>query len=313
MIILIINIVLALVMLWITMIRKIILSNRLIFMAVFCCQLLFVTQLALSAGITQYRLVATLFMAVLLLCMLLNLVIYLNIKRAKHHHSSLQEKKHADLTIEDKPEAVTQQRQNIDEVVQGMHRQIHELREKISGDDQSTDELVERYIHMQKQQLTGAYCQHSIIDAVLRHKYALAERLGIELQAAVELSEEVPISSLDLCSLFVNILDNAIEACEIMINKVDQLHPYIHLACYESSGYLVVYCRNSKNNDIIQRRDGTLKSSKSMVNREHGLGISIIRDIAARYDGTNKIEYGPHYFVHSVYLSLNCNKGSICK
>ena len=49
---------------------------------------------------------------------------------------------------------------------------------------------------------------------MLNAKYNLALEKGLEPFFHIGLTEGLPFDNIDLCSLFANLLDNAIEACE---------------------------------------------------------------------------------------------------
>lgn len=63
-----------------------------------------------------------------------------------------------------------------------------------------------------------------ILDAVLSLKYYTMEHKGIRFENSVYLPTAFPLSPLDTSTLFTNILDNAIEACQSC-----PAVPWIHL------------------------------------------------------------------------------------
>lgn len=57
------------------------------------------------------------------------------------------------------------------------------------------------------------FCSNTLLNALLCTKYNLALENNIDTFFHVELNDDLPLPDLDLCSLFGNSLDNAIEAC----------------------------------------------------------------------------------------------------
>jgi len=60
------------------------------------------------------------------------------------------------------------------------------------------------------------YCQNTIVNAVLTEKQKQCDSSDILLETDVLIDEKCSISSIHLCSIFTNLLDNAIEACKTL-------------------------------------------------------------------------------------------------
>ena len=92
----------------------------------------------------------------------------------------------------------------------------------------------------------------------------------------------IHIDDVSLCTLFANTLDNAIEACQ-KIEDPDRRK--LELKCrYTENGYFSLELINSKINEIVVQKNQYIsdKEDKSA----HGIGISSIRDIVEKYEGT---------------------------
>ncbi|MCB5457388.1 ATP-binding protein [Mediterraneibacter gnavus] len=95
------------------------------------------------------------------------------------------------------------------------------------------------------------------------------------------------MDDVSLCTLFANTLDNAIEACQ-KIEAPDRRK--LELKCrYTENGYFSLELINSKINEIVVQKNQYIsdKEDKSA----HGIGISSIRDIVEKYEGTLDISY----------------------
>lgn len=124
-----------------------------------------------------------------------------------------------------------------------------------------------------------AYCENALIDTVLSNKLGYAEEFGIRVKVDVRVGQ-LNISPSDLCSVFSNILDNAIEACH-RISPEKEAAMSLRASLYH--GYLVIKCENSAPlPDDVPVPECPPK--KEMPNA-HGWGLEILRQIAEKYHG----------------------------
>jgi sensor histidine kinase regulating citrate/malate metabolism len=147
----------------------------------------------------------------------------------------------------------------------------------------------------------GEYASHvafgnTIIDSVLYTKTAKAKELGIEINSSLEMDKNIRISPIDLCTIFSNALDNAIEACE----EVDPGKRFILLKAVQNQGFLFIKIINSSEN---RKKSGneflTTKKEKS----RHGIGLKSIQNAADSYSGTVNTDYKDGIFELSILLN----------
>lgn len=103
----------------------------------------------------------------------------------------------------------------------------------------------------------------------------------------------------DLCSVFFNLMDNAIEAC---LQSGSQ-KPFIRLSTEFSGECLSIYLHNTKNPEQIFNHQTTKKESYNPL-PSHGFGLSIIEDICRKYDGAYQWLDRTDYFDSIVLLKL---------
>lgn len=132
------------------------------------------------------------------------------------------------------------------------------------------------------------YCGNTVVNTVLAGKSVLMEEKGIRGDITVVLPEELPLSATDLCALFANALDNAIEACEKLRDPEERA---VWVRARADKGLLMVQITNRTNREI----PATLETTKEDKAR-HGYGLSILREIAERANGTCSIEQRPGVF-----------------
>ena len=105
----------------------------------------------------------------------------------------------------------------------------------------------------------------------------LQKQKQLKQEQDYSLPENISIDTTDLSSIFFNLLDNAIEACNASGNP----DPEIRLSANISNGFLTVYMHNTK----APMQTFTHKTTKSEPGA-HGYGLSIIEDICQRYNGS---------------------------
>lgn len=126
------------------------------------------------------------------------------------------------------------------------------------------------------------FCDEEVTNAVLSLKKEMAQKNRIRMEIAVWLPRNIPVEPLDLCSLFCNLLDNAIEACR----RNRTLPGVISVKADISGGYLIVKTENpcETPSPVSASSLGWLRTSKENP-AEHGYGLKLIERIAEKYHG----------------------------
>lgn len=140
------------------------------------------------------------------------------------------------------------------------------------------------------------FCENPVVNTVLAGKLALMEEKQITADFAVALPKELPLSPPDLCALFANALDNAIEACEKLDNPQERT---VRVRARADKGLLMAQITNRTGGPV----SATLETTKSDKSR-HGYGLSILREIAARAGGTCSIEQRPGVFTLMITVPM---------
>ena len=130
------------------------------------------------------------------------------------------------------------------------------------------------------------FCKNSIVNAVINSKYNLAIENQIDCFFNIDIDEILPLEDIDICSIFSNTIDNAIEAC---LNLDDIFSRKISLKARCDKGHFSYSISNSYNG-IIQFNNGKYHSTKSN-SKMHGFGLENIDDIVKKYSGTLNITY----------------------
>lgn len=124
---------------------------------------------------------------------------------------------------------------------------------------------------------------NEMLDIILNGKLSAAADAGIKIEIVrMQAPEKLPLSDAELCSLLVNIMDNAVAAASAA--GVEQ--PYIRLDAHLKSGFFVFSCKNSATQEWMQGRE------KHETAPTHGFGLKIIRQISERYGDLMETECG---------------------
>lgn len=143
------------------------------------------------------------------------------------------------------------------------------------------------------------YCENTVVNAVLQNKEPRIAALHIDAEITVALPADLPIQDLDLCALFANGLDNAIESCARMPVHERRLS----VRARADKGLLIVRMRN-RTPDLGPIAPDGLPETHKRDREKHGFGLMNLRAIAARYQGSMELQRAGGMFELLVTLPL---------
>ena len=146
-----------------------------------------------------------------------------------------------------------------------------------------------------------SFCQNTILNVILQQSQQECQENNIDFHVKCNLAENLPMSKLDICSLFNNLLRNA--QCAVMkISENDNsLRREIFFEAWRDHNMIFVQVRNPNISDT-NFQNGRFVTTKN--DREnHGYGLEIVRHIAEKYDGYMKASLENNTF--SVLIQLN--------
>ena len=128
---------------------------------------------------------------------------------------------------------------------------------------------------------------NTILDVLLMEKIRYARQNEIAVTCNVHIPAENNINDMDLCILFANSLDNAIQACK----KASVSNKSIFITAKQRYGFFLI--------DII---NGIADETKPFI---YGTGLKNMKYTAEKYGGTLTIEQSSNRFRVSIFLCLN--------
>ena len=141
------------------------------------------------------------------------------------------------------------------------------------------------------------YCENQAVNAIVSHYAALCREQGVEADIRLTVPGKTEhVTDAELCVIFGNLLENALEACARMTEgrKFIRLHSTAHL------GILTVTLDNSFDGQARQM-DGKFRSSKR---DDFGVGLASIQAVARRRGGDARFEPDGRVFRSSVYVRV---------
>lgn len=125
-----------------------------------------------------------------------------------------------------------------------------------------------------------------VVDVVLYEAEQRAGRSGLKIEFRVQtFPQDMEMDRKDLCALFSNLLDNALESAEREIRLTAKIN----------RGMLFILCENDYSVIPVEGEGGFLtgKADKG----HHGWGTRIIRQIVEKYDGSIRYDAGEQFRV----------------
>lgn len=138
------------------------------------------------------------------------------------------------------------------------------------------------------------YTSNNAIDSLINSKKRTIDANNINFKCECYVCGFENYKEIDLCALIGNLLDNSIEAC---LNIKDRI---IKLYFKQVDEYLNIIIKNTYSKDMVIQDFKTSKNNKYL----HGFGLLNVETICKSYNGSIKI-YQNDYFEVSVLLRNN--------
>lgn len=135
------------------------------------------------------------------------------------------------------------------------------------------------------------YCANPLLDSLLGNSFSKAESLGVSVRCNIQLPEALKLPENDLCSLLLNLLDNALDACQSI---PDGKSRWLRLDMRMEEPYLFVCCENARHGPLANENGVFLSTKHNRKNQ--GLGLGIVSNLVERHNGMLKISHSSNSF-----------------
>jgi sensor histidine kinase regulating citrate/malate metabolism len=139
--------------------------------------------------------------------------------------------------------------------------------------------------------------ENSVLDTVLTTKGIYCAQNGIKFTCLGDGKLLEFIHAIDICSIFGNALDNAIESAK----KQNELEKrLINVSLYESNGFIMIEFENYFENELEMKGNIPITTKKDKF--LHGYGLKSIRIAAEKYGGTMTINTDNNWFTLRILI-----------
>lgn len=148
------------------------------------------------------------------------------------------------------------------------------------------------------------YCANATANAILALKARTCADAGIEFTFTGFVPQELATDDLELCSVFSNLLDNAINAAGNHANNAPA--SFVRISCTAKGVYLIIKVVNSCSLEIETSVTAKRRPKYADPSREHGWGLEIVNDICSKRGGSFALEHTSPTEITATAILKNC-------
>ena len=188
-----------------------------------------------------------------------------------------------------------------------LHCIYHDLKHQIDFIKEESDEQKKAAYLSEMEHAISIYdaevnTGNSVLDTLLTSKNLVCKENGITMTCFAEADKLEYIDVMDICSLFGNAIDNAIEY-EMKVEDRDKR--LIKVTVYPQNQFLLIRIENYCE-EVIPLRDDLPRTSKRDA-RLHGYGVKSILRVAEKYGGNVNISQADNWFSLTVLIPLEAD------
>lgn len=139
---------------------------------------------------------------------------------------------------------------------------------------------------------------NNLFDVILNEKLQEV-RKRTKILVVGKVSCKLKVSDIDMCTIFANLIDNAIEAIENLKEK----NTYIIINFKTGHNYLKISVKNSASGKVPIKHNGLPKTTKRNE-RLHGIGLINVKEAVEKYSGEFKISSNEKEFLVDIILPI---------
>lgn len=238
-----------------------------------------------------------LFASIFLLIMFLNILLYILMNKMQSDNVTKEEFNLLKASLSSQEKMAVEVRERYTEMKTLRHDMKHYFTaaaQLISENrSQEAKEYIESVINEKINPTTAVINTGSaVVDAAINNKITACTNKGIEIKCMID-TQFVGVNDMDISILLSNLLDNAINGC-------DMSAPKIELVIKNKKSFIYITVKNKINKSVLKGNPNlvTKKEDKS----SHGFGIKSIKNIAKKYDGSVEFSENNGCFIVEVWL-----------
>ena len=173
--------------------------------------------------------------------------------------------------------------QKMDEISKMRHDMRHHVRTVMAYAQQEKYEELMKYLQeyasvMTKEEKTVCYCRNMAVDAVIHFYAGELKQRGILFECDMILPANISISDTDLCKIYGNLLENAVDAVK---DQSAEKNPYVKIFTKIKNKKLLIEISNTYTNEI-QRKEDRFYSTK---HEGFGIGTASVSEVVQKAGG----------------------------
>lgn len=187
------------------------------------------------------------------------------------------------------------------------NQRYHDIKHQVNLIRAETDELKkDQYVKDFERSINGYRIQadtgHGVIDTIITSKKISCDDAHINFSYIVDGKLFTFMNTMDIASLFGNMIDNAIESVNQLKSPEKKV---INLKVYAQHALVIVNIENYFEHDL-KYVQGKLVTTKAQ-SLNHGYGIKSIKSIVDKYEGVLRINTKDNWFTLTLLFPLNKN------
>lgn len=147
------------------------------------------------------------------------------------------------------------------------------------------------------------YTNDPFLNGIINYAMYNADKIPVYLSARIDAVDFNPLTRMEITSLLMNLLSNAISELENLPPESPREDRCIHLLMTSANDELLIACRNKLLHKISPDAEGLGKEfgRGPLSQSEHGHGLSIMRNIAEQHGGRMNVALDENFTV-SIFI-----------
>jgi sensor histidine kinase YesM len=163
------------------------------------------------------------------------------------------------------------------------------------GDTDGIQAYIEKENELLAQKVLYYKTGNDTVDMIINAKQLSAHEKGIIFQINAAIPSECSISDSHLCAVLGNLIDNAINASELLVGG--EIEPYVKVNIKQIKGFLVIKIVNS----FDESRKRVYTAEEQVF---HGIGLKSVKRIVNDYNGKFKTTTDGDEFIAEAMIQL---------